>query len=177
MLRNYTTETSDTISFFTGKEIEHTPAYGMDTLFVVGVHTPSEVHRQLDQSKIAIKHIYFGANMSFQNLHISGSLGWGAWEEMIEYFLNLKFLCSLDINISNAEGLLESALIHYHNFIPVLSVKLPYIKLFNYNTTIKIDDKGFDQTNPGVWCHSLHELLDRRKFTNWVEYAKDEIIK
>ena len=35
----------------------------------------------------------------------------------------------------------------------------------------------FDATNPGVWTHSLHKLMDRRKFTPWTDYAKDEVIK
>ena len=31
------------ITYFQGVEIEHTPAYGMDTLFVVGMQDPEEV--------------------------------------------------------------------------------------------------------------------------------------
>jgi hypothetical protein len=49
--------------------------------------------------------------------------------------------------------------------------------LFNYNTTLKIDDIDFDKTNPGVWCHPLNELLNKETFTNWDQYSKDEIIK
>jgi hypothetical protein len=60
-----------------------------------------------------------------------------------------------------------------NRIIPMVSVKLPYIKLLNYNTTIKIDDKGFNQTNPGVWCHSLHKLMDREVFTPWSAYVGD----
>jgi hypothetical protein len=42
---------------------------------------------------------------------------------------------------------------------------------------IKIDDKDFKATNPGVWTHSLHKLKDRSKFTAWADYKNDEIIK
>ena len=42
---------------------------------------------------------------------------------------------------------------------------------------IKIDDKGFKQTNPGVWSHSLHELMDKKKFTDWMNYGLDKIIR
>jgi hypothetical protein len=59
----------------------------------------------------------------------------------------------------------------------MISVKLPYIKQFNYNATLKLDDIDFDSTNPGVWTHSLHKLMDRRKFTPWTDYSKDEVIK
>jgi hypothetical protein len=42
---------------------------------------------------------------------------------------------------------------------------------------IKIDDRGFKETNPGVWSHSLHSLMDRKCFTDWQQYTNDEIIK
>ena len=38
MKRNYKSGITDDITFFTGIEIEHTPAHGMKTLFVTGVH-------------------------------------------------------------------------------------------------------------------------------------------
>jgi len=37
MKRDYTDGVKEDITYFTGVEIEHTPAYGMMTLFVVGV--------------------------------------------------------------------------------------------------------------------------------------------
>ena len=40
MKRDYKDGVATDITFFTGVEIEHTPAYGMKTLFVVGVHDP-----------------------------------------------------------------------------------------------------------------------------------------
>ena len=61
--------------------------------------------------------------------------------------------------------------------ISQIRVPIPYIKLWNYNTMIKIDDKGFNLTNPGIWTHSLHTLKNRSKFTGWNDYNKDEIIK
>ena len=63
--------------------------------------------------------------------------------------------------VKQVEGLLESALVEFDNFIPMISVKLPYIKQFGYNATIKLDDKDFAATNPGVWCHSVHDLQKR----------------
>jgi hypothetical protein len=86
-------------------------------------------------------------------------------------------LCSLDIPISLAEAFLESPLIEYENFIPQLRIPLPYVKQWNYNTMLKIDDKGFKATNPGVWCHSLHDLMDRDKFTDWTKYGLDKPVK
>ena len=71
---------------------------------------------------------------------------------------------------------LEGPLVEYENFIPQLRVPIPYVKQWNYNTMIKMDDKGFQATNPGVWCHRLHTLMDEDRFTNWEEYKNDKIV-
>ena len=42
---------------------------------------------------------------------------------------------------------------------------------------LKIDDKDFKATNPGVWTHSLHDLMDRETFTDWTKYQLDKVIK
>jgi hypothetical protein len=41
---------------------------------------------------------------------------------------------------------------------------------------LKIDDVDFDATNPGVWTHSLHSLMDRSKFTDWAQYNNDKAL-
>jgi hypothetical protein len=38
MKRDYKSGTLDNVILFTGLEIERTPAYGIQTLFVVGIH-------------------------------------------------------------------------------------------------------------------------------------------
>jgi hypothetical protein len=96
---------------------------------------------------------------------------------MIRYFLDKDYVCTLDIDSSCAEGLVESMLTEYHNFIPMISVKLPYINQLGYNATLKIDDKDFRASNAGVWCHSLHDLQNRATFTDWSKYTKDEVVK
>jgi hypothetical protein len=168
MNRDYETGTADNVVFFTGIEVEKTPAYGMETLFVTGVQDVSTIKSHLDDKT---KHIFFGANHSF----IAGTFDeWTAWEKMITPFLEQGYMCSLDINIKYAESFLEGPLVEHENFIPQLRVPIPYIKLWNYNTMLKIDDKDFKATNPGVWCHSLHELMDRDKFTDWQQYTLDK---
>jgi hypothetical protein len=87
------------------------------------------------------------------------------------------FWCTLDFDVKETEGLLESGLTEKRRFIPQISVKLPYLNQLGYNATLKIDDKDFNATNPGVWCHNLQDLLGRDRFTNWDQYGKDEIIK
>lgn len=165
----------ETVKFFVGKEVEHSPAYGMRTLFVIGVHDGVDVVAMAKRHDC--KHIYFGANQSFPNPGINDSETWNQWESMIGIALSYSFWCTLDIDVSAAEGLHESSLCEHQYFIPMISVKLPYIKLFNYNTTIKLDDKDFAATNAGVWCHSLHDLQNRAVFTDWSKYSQDEVIK
>ena len=180
MKRDYASGQSETAVFFTGIEVEHTPAFGMRTLFVTDVQPIQEIQDWLDdfnsyedRSK-HIGHIFFGANHSF---HPENNLEWQRWETMIQVFLDKGYWCSLDIPISHSEEFLENGLNECVNFIPQIRIPLPYIKLWNYNTMIKIDDKDFKATNPGVWSHSLHTLMDRSKFTDWSQYQNDEIVK
>lgn len=180
MKRNYSTGISEDINFFIGNEVEHTPVFGMRTLFVTGVQPTDAIdsilsteNSFLDTDK-HIKHIFFGANHSFN------PNGYGEhkqWEEMITYFLEKDIWCSLDIPMNQVEEFNEGGLNDFDMFIPQIRVPIPYIKLWNYNTMIKIDDKDFNSTNPGVWTHSLHTLKDRSKFTSWDMYNNDTIIK
>lgn len=177
MQRDYTSGNVDNVIFFTGKEVEHTPAFGLETLFVVDVQDVQEIQDWLDDSTARskqIKHIFFGANHSFKP---TCAKDYDQWEQMITHFLDLKYLCSLDIPLDVAEEFLDSGLCEYNNFIPQIRVPLPYISLWNYNTMIKLDDRGFNQTNPGVWSHRLHSLKDPKCFTSWEQYLQDEIIK
>jgi hypothetical protein len=155
------------VKFFTGIEVEHTPAHGLKTLFVVGIQSVDAVADHIQ----GCEHIFFGANHSF---HPSDRLEWQRWESMIEPFLAKGYLCSLDIPITHVEEFNDGSLCEYRNFIPQIRVSVPYTKLWNYNTMLKIDDKDFDATNPGVWCHSLHSLMSRDAFTSWDDYSKDE---
>ena len=165
----------ENIDFFIGTEVEHTPAFGLKTLFVVGVQDPQKISQLFKNNQC--EHIYFGANQSFPNTHIDDGPVWREWEEMIVPALEAGILCTLDLDSRCIEGLVEGWLIEYHNFIPMISVKLPYVQMLGYNATIKLDDRDFKATNPGVWCHSLHALQDRKVFTDWSKYTKDEVIK
>jgi hypothetical protein len=175
--RDYNTGTANTVTYFIGNEIEHTPAYYKKTLFVVGVQDVAEIETLFDEN--ACEHIFFGANHSFKpGLNFPADADeWDLWENMITHFLKKDIMCSLDIPISHAEWFLELGLVGYNNFIPQLRVPIPYIKLWNYNTMLKIDDKDFKATNPGVWSHSLHDLMNREKFTEWSQYKLDKTLK
>lgn len=159
-------------SIFVGTEVEHTPAFGLKTLFVVGIQSVELIEAAYTAHKC--EHIYFGANQSFA----PDSLDYyKSWDEMISHFLKKDRLCTLDFDAVDTEDVLEFGFTEYHNFIPMISVKLPYLQQLGYNAIIKLDDKDFKATNPGVWCHSLHNLLDRKVFTDWSKYTQDEVIK
>jgi hypothetical protein len=165
----------DQVNFFTGTEVEHSPAFGRKTLFVVGIQDPSVIMNLVKNNNCT--HVYFGANQSFPNPGINDGPVWRKWEYMILECLQAGLLCTLDLDSTSAEGLAEGGLVEYNNFIPMISVKLPYVQLLGYNATLKIDDVDFAKSNPGVWCHSLHKLRDRTKFTDWSQYTQDEIVK
>ena len=175
MKREYKDTTSDSVRLFVGDEIEHTPAKGMRTLFVVGLEQSSTIVQIAKEQNCS--HIYFGANQSFPPLALADYDGWVCWESMIQACLDQDFWCTLDLDIAQVEGLLESGLTENRRFIPQISVKLPYINQLGYNATLKIDDKDFAATNPGVWCHSLQDLLKRDCFTDWDQYGKDQILE
>jgi len=161
------------VDFFTGVEVENSPAAGMDTLFVVGLQPVSTVLSLASENNI--RHIYIGANMSLHDIENDDHATWKKWDNMIELVVNDPHIdyVTVDIKSQQVEGFLESLAAESNKVIPMISVKLPYVKLLNYNTTIKIDDKGFNQTNPGVWCHSLHDLMDKNTFTPWNAYKGD----
>lgn len=164
---------TDDTKFFIGTEVEHSPAHGQRTLFVVGLQPKEEILARALNSNCP--HIYLGANQSY-NPDLSNNKELLAWDELCMGLVKEGIWVTLDFDVKYAETVLEGGMTEYDTFIPMISVKLPYISQFNYNATLKLDDKDFKATNPGVWCHSVHELQTRKNFTDWTKYTKDEVI-
>ncbi len=163
--------------FFIGYEVEHTPAHQLKTLFVVGIQPAHEILKRANA--LNCKAVYFGANMSFEPVIAEKEFDrWQPWEEMINGVLDHPddFWCTLDCDVKHVEGLIEGGLAEHPNFIPMISVKIPYANQLGYNAVVKIDDKDFEASNPGVWCHKLHDLMDHTKYTNWKKYKDDKIV-
>jgi hypothetical protein len=163
----------ESVQYFVGTEVEHTPQFGKKTLFVVGAMDPDEVMAMAEMQ--GCKHIYCGANMSF-NVTSNTESEWKPWEAMVFPLLKEGYWVTLDADVSQVEGLLESGFTEHNRFIPMISVKLPYIDQLGYNACLKIDDKDFDASNPGVWVHRLHDLKEKAVFTDWSKYTTDTII-
>jgi hypothetical protein len=168
------TEERQEVVYFTGYEVEHTICYGMKTLFVVGTPPLAEI---LEQARTQlVTQIYFGTSQSF-NPHAVTNEEYSAWDEVIKGCLDAGFWVALDFGVEHIEGVIESGYSEYARFVPMISVKLPYINQLNYNATIKLDDITWGATNPGVWTHHLQSLMGKDKFTYWDQYTQDTEIK
>jgi hypothetical protein len=177
MKRNYSTGVkSEQPNFFVGTEVEHSPAFGKKTLFVVGLQPAEEILKTAKKNKV--EHIYFGANMSFA-IDKSKELydQFMAWHDPIMFMLKEDYWVTLDYDLKYYEGVQESGWDEYDRFISMISVKLPYIRGLGYNACLKLDDSDFRASNPGVWVHPVHTLLDKDRYTDWSKYTKDTIIR
>ena len=174
MNRDYKNGQQDDVDYFIGREVEKTPAYDKDTLFVVGVKDPKEVAKQATRN--GCDHIQLGANQSF-NIDGINEDEHEEWHIMVDELLHSGFWVTLDYDVKFHEYVLENGWNEHDRFISMISVKLPHVHQLNYNACIKIDDKDFKATNPGVWVSYVQEHLDRKKFTDWEKYTKDLPIK
>ncbi len=156
------------VDYFVGTEVEHTAMKDEQTLFVVGIKPVEEILALAEKHNI--KHLYFGTSQSF---HPHNPYDWANWDEMIKPLLVKGYWVTLDFDVSYCKDLNEQSWCEYNTFIPMISVKIPHIRLYNYNATVKIDDNTWGDTNPGVWCHSLNELMRRDVYTDWKDYVGD----
>lgn len=168
------TEERQDVVYFTGFEVEHTICYGMKTLFVVGTPPLNEILAKATETKVT--QIYFGTSQSFNPRAVTNE-EYSAWDEVIKGCLDANFWVALDFGVEHIEGVIESGYSEYARFVPMISVKLPYINQLNYNATIKLDDITWGATNPGVWTHHLQSLMGKDKFTHWDQYTQDTEIK
>ena len=164
------TQERQNVVFFTGYEVEHTICHGMFTLFVVGTPPVKEILEYA--KKHNVQHIYFGTSQSFKPKSISAE-EYKPWDEVIFGCLKEDYWVTLDFGVEHIEGVIESGYSEYQRFVPMISVKLPYINQLNYNATLKLDDRTWGATNPGVWTHHLQSLMGKDKFTYWDQYTQD----
>lgn len=168
MKRDYATGTKYDAVFFVGVEIEHTPCINYWTLFVVGLQPVNEIIQNAKKNNC--DHIYIGANHSFTGEHLM------AWSYMISDLLDAGFWITFDFDVKHYDQIQNTGILSQNKLIPMISVKLPNIQNLNYNAILKIDDKDFKASNPGVWCHKVHNLKDPNVFTHWEEYKNDKIL-
>jgi hypothetical protein len=159
------------VAFFVGPEVEHTPANSKKTLFVVGKQDIKEILQMAEKHKTP--HVFMGAN---QSVDISDA---AYLDKSITELLDRGYWVTLDYPAAihgNMLELLNAGIWQSRLFVPLISVRIPSIESSSPNLTIKIDDVDFNSTNPGVWCHHFHELMDSNRFTSWQEYESDEVV-
>ena len=174
MKRPYESGVNDTAIFFTGIEVEKTPAYNMQTLFVVGLQSADSIVGKTLESHYPCKHIYLGANHSFKNIdtdHIQALMN------VIDDLLAKAYWVTLDIDSKTYTLLMTQykGTMHHNKLIPLISVPVPDMN-WNVNTCIKLDDVDFDTTNDAIYVHKIKDLTTDETKTEWEQYGKDAII-
>ena len=159
----------DNIELFTGKEVEHTPTYGMQTLFVNGKPTVEKILEH------AVEHIYLGANHQQINFDSAEELEY--YNTTIKALLAEGYYVTVDYDAHQHHIMLDAldkSIWNNKQFVPMLSVHIPKV-LENDNLTIKIADQHFKGSNGGVWCMNMEDVSPL-KFTPWIDYTNDEMI-
>src|SRR6056300_660451 len=110
---------NESVRFFIGKEVEHTPAYGKKTLFVVGVQPYDEIMTLCNINNI--DHIYLGANQSFD---IEDQEDFEAWQNLICNICEInegKYWVTLDYDVQQHHRVTEMNIFRLPKLIPMIS--------------------------------------------------------
>ena len=163
---DYKTGKSEEVGVFTGIEVEHTPAYGLQTLFLARNDLTFESIKELAEFG-SVKAIYYGANRSYMHNH-------GLQLAQIMKFLKEGYYVTVDYPYAIHEQVKEKfkSIWKKEKFIPFCSVIFPDSEEDD-NLCFKIDDVDFNKTNPGVWTMTMNEFKQSSGFTSWKEYKKD----
>lgn len=158
----------DNADFFIGSEVEHTPAFSKKTLFVIGNQSIDDIIALAKEHNVA--HVFLTANQSF-DIGIDYNITATA-------LLSAGYMVTIDYPVQFHDELLSSlnsSIWQNRKFIPLVSCKISDIDKCGNNLTVKIDDT-FNGSNGGVWCWDKQALLDNNRFTDWNNYAGDEVI-
>ena len=162
-------QVKDNVKAFVGVEVERTPCFEMKTLFIVGIQPIEDVLKWYKKHKC--EHIYFGANQSFNRDNAKNII------ELCRITTAKGIWTTLDLEIGDISCISSTDLAYHSKFVPQLSVRLPGVDKLGIHATIKIDDTGFNENNPGVWCAPLKRIVQPENETLWDRYGKDKVIK
>ena len=170
MNRDYTIGKSKDVKVFTGLEIEHTPAYGLKTLFLARNDLTFDQIVKLCKETNA-EAIYYGANRSYIHGHFMQVA-------QIVKLLALGYFVTVDYPFELHQMVKEKFEICWKNekFIPFCSIIFPNSE-DDEQLYMKVDDVDFKATGPGVWTMSMNNFKQSSGFTSWDEYKKDEPIE
>lgn len=159
----------DDKGLFVGIEVENVKTKGQRTLFVsTPVFKTEEVVRAaLDNNCEAV---YFGANHVYHNF-ISPLMAFKISEFVRDYPELEVVVETTPEQLNVLESRMELDKIHL-----ILSITVPNLKKFK-NLYIKLDDRGFNATNAGVWTVPVRTITDLDGvFTSWAEYEGDTLV-
>ena len=170
MLRDYNDGTHNNVGIFSGKEIEHTPAYGLQTLFVARNDLTLEQIQKLCE-QVNAEAVYFGANRSFK-LDIPTQTH--QMMKLLEsgYYVTIDYPYQLHKDVQKQFNLIWN----HEKFIPFCSIIFENVEQ-DKKLCFKIDDIDFNKTNPGVWTMSMEDFKNKAGFTKWDQYKQDEPIE
>jgi hypothetical protein len=170
MLRDYSSGTKDNVKVFYGVEVEHTPAYGKQTLFLARNDLTFDQIQELAVTSNA-EAIYYGANKCYMHNHYQQV-------PQIVKLLEHGYYVTVDYPFELHQLVNQKFALCWKDpkFIPFCSIVMPHSEE-DTSLCFKIDDIEFNKTNPGVWAMSMKDFKDKAGYTKWDEYKKDEPIE
>ena len=170
MLRDYSTGVKEDVKVFSGKEIEHTPAYGLQTLFLARNDLTYEQIKDLCVM-VDAEAVYYGAKRTFLNNVANQPL-------QINRLLNDGYYVTIDYqyNIHDEVKKRYSAVWQHEKFIPFCSIIFENTEE-DTRMCFKIDDVDFNKTNKGVWAMGMEDFKSKAGYTKWEQYKQDQPIK
>lgn len=164
-------ENKKDVVYYVGENVEKTLAYGHRTLFL-NEYRPPQMCIDIAKDR-SCTHIYIGANGTFKP---KNNEEWAEYDVFVEAVTAAGFLVTMEHNLTQSAWFLDSCFADNIMVIPVLSVEIPYISQYGNQACIKITDKSFGETNPGVWVHSYNDITKTDAFTHWSKYNKDQAV-
>ena len=170
MLRDYKTGVKQDVRIFSGKEIEHTPAFGLQTLFLARNDLTFDQIIELAK-KVNAKAIYFGANRTFMH-NIANT------QQLLKKLMDKGYWCTIDYQYSDHAEVKErfKDIWNEEKFIPFCSIIFENSE-DDKRLCFKIDDVDFNHSNKGVWVMSMQDFKNKAGHTKWEEYKQDEPIE
>ena len=170
MLRDYKTGVKEDVKVFSGKEIEHTPAYGLQTLFLARNDLTYEQVKDLCV-EVNAEAVYYGANRTFLNNFANQPL-------QINRLLNDGYYVTIDYQYKLHDEVKKrySAVWQHEKFIPFCSIIFENSEE-DTKMCFKIDDVDFNKTNKGVWAMSMQDFKSKAGYTEWEQYKQDQPIE
>ncbi len=132
------------------------------TLYVEGTVDSKTLNDYIEQE--GIEAICFGTKGSFVP---HDEVIMAEWIDMMQEMLDhdSRPLVALEYDPVFHTDVLETVLVENPRFIPIIMLRLPYIRQLPYHAAICISDNLDVQTNPGTWTHNVHDLTATSSFT------------